>query len=107
MQFTSCSTERAERLKYADNDSMNELEENDVRRQLDGRLEVQVLAGRGRQERRVVPNNWDFVQVSCWLMCPTYFRAIQIIQFYSKQTNMKNDYIWYLVLTYRQSVASK
>ena len=107
MQFTSCSTERAERLKYADNDSMNELEENDVRRQLDGRLEVQVLAGRGRQERRVVPNNWDFVQVSCWLICPTYFRAIQIIQFYSKQTNMKNDYIWYLVLTYRQSVASK
>ena len=107
MQFTSCSTERAERLKYADNDSMNELEENDVRRQLDGRLEVQVLAGRGRQERRVVPNNWDFVKVSCWLMCPTCFRAIQIIQFYSKKTNMKNYYIWYLVLTYRQSVASK
>ena len=44
MQFTSCSTERAERLKNADNDSMNELEENDVRRQLEGRLDADVGA---------------------------------------------------------------
>ena len=58
---TSGSPEGAQGLEDADDDAMDELEEDDVRGQLDGRLQVQVPAGGGGQEGRVVAGNRELV----------------------------------------------
>ena len=54
---TSGSPEGAKGLEDADDDAVDELEEDDVRGQLNGRLQVQVPASGGGQEGRVVAGN--------------------------------------------------
>ena len=58
---TSGSSEGAQGLEDADDDAVDELEEDDVRGQLDGRLQVQVPAGGSSQEGRIVAGNRDLV----------------------------------------------
>ena len=55
--FTSSSSERAERLENADDDSVDELEKDDVRRQLHGGLQIEVVAGSSSQKGWIVAEN--------------------------------------------------
>ena len=58
---TSGSPEGAQGLEDADDDAVDELEEDDVRGQLDGRLQVQVPASGGGQKGRIVAGNRELV----------------------------------------------